>query len=180
MMTKLRRAAVLAELVGKLRDHGSWAGETHIQKACYFAQEMLHVPFGFSFILYRHGPFSFDLRDELTSLRANEILKLEPQPLPYGPKIAPTEHSADVRKRFPKTLGRYEEKLAFVAEKLGSRGVAVLERLATALFVTLGEGQDQRVEERSLRLCRLKPHVSEEQAQGAVQEIDTMLSELPG
>src|SRR2546426_11157696 len=35
-----------------------------------------------------------------------------------------------------KTLEKYDDSISFVAEKLGGKGVADLERLATALYVT--------------------------------------------
>jgi len=44
-----------------------------------FLQDLMRVPLELEFILYKHGPFSFDLRSELTSLRADELVKLEPQ-----------------------------------------------------------------------------------------------------
>lgn len=60
-MERLNRAAVLLNLVETLRSKGSWASETHFQKAAYFLQELLRVPLEFEFILYKHGPFSFGL-----------------------------------------------------------------------------------------------------------------------
>jgi len=70
-MDRLRRAALLTQLIERLRRRGSWCGETHVQKATLFLQDLTRIPMGFDFILYKHGPFSFDLRDELTSLRAD-------------------------------------------------------------------------------------------------------------
>ena len=59
-MDRLRRAAILTQLVGNLRREGSWCGETHVQKATFFLQELMEVPLGFNFVLNKHGPFSFD------------------------------------------------------------------------------------------------------------------------
>ena len=57
-----------------------WSGETHLQKATYLACWLVDIPFDFDFILYKHGPFSFELRDELGSMRADRLLDREPQP----------------------------------------------------------------------------------------------------
>ena len=62
-------------------------GGTHIQKAAYLLQELLGVPSGFKFVLYKHGPFSFELRDSLNRLEAWGGIQTEEQPYPYGPKI---------------------------------------------------------------------------------------------
>src|ERR1700730_6421073 len=134
-MNRLARAALLTRLVQDLRQRGSWCGETHIQKSTYLLQDLMKVPLGLEFILYKHGPFSFDLRDDLTGLRADELIKLEPH-WPYGPRVEPTDRCEYIQKIFSKTVDRYADSISFVADKLSHRGVADLERLATAFFVT--------------------------------------------
>lgn len=176
-MDRLQKAAVLTRLIGKLREQGSWSGETHVQKGTFFLQKLMQVPLEFDFILYKHGPFSFDLRDELTSLRADELLSLERQPWPYGPSIAPTERSANIQKLFGKTLAQYEARVDFVAEKLGGRSVTELERLATALYVTQLEKSGRSVDERADELTKIKPHISKVDAKAAMEEVDRMIEE---
>jgi len=56
-MDRLQKAALITRLLQNLRSKHSWCGETHIQKAAFFAQELMEVPLGFEFILYKHGPF---------------------------------------------------------------------------------------------------------------------------
>lgn len=169
-MNRIQKAAVLACLVDRLRENGSWTGETHLQKGVFFLQELLGVPLGFDFMLYKHGPFSFDLRDELTTLRADYILELEVQSPPYGPKFRTTESGREIKRRHPKTLATYGAQIDFVATVLGNNGVAELERLATALYVTLEE--DTSVADRARRLHEAKPHVSNNEAFEAVERLD--------
>jgi uncharacterized protein YwgA len=176
-MKRLQKAAILAELTKKMREHGSWCGETHIQKAVYILQELLLVPFGFTYILYKHGPFSFDLRDEITDLRAYELFKLETRPIPYGPSLRPTTNAEELKKRYAKTMQRYANHINFVAKCLEGKGVADLERLATALYVTLpldngNSGSD--VQTRAQKITALKPHVSLPLALKAINEIDRL------
>jgi hypothetical protein len=77
---------------GRAKTPRTRQGETHMQKATFFLQELIKVPLGFEFLLYKHGPFSFDLRDELTFMRAQGFLRLEPQ-YPYGPTLVGGEVS---------------------------------------------------------------------------------------
>lgn len=77
-MDRFEQAAILTELIDGMRASGSWAGETHIQKGTYFLQQLLEVPLGFRFILYKHGPFSFDLRDALAIMRADHFMGMSP------------------------------------------------------------------------------------------------------
>jgi hypothetical protein len=175
-MDRLRRAALLTRLIEQLRRNGSWCGETHVQKATLFLQDLMLVPLGFDFILYKHGPFSFDLRDELTSLRADELVKLEPQ-RGYGPRIATTDRSTYIQGLYSKTLEKYDDRISFVTQKLGSRGVSDLERLATAFYVTDKSVSDASIDERAAKLTALKPHIEQDEAVAAITEVDQIMEQ---
>lgn len=176
-MQRLLRIALVSALGDKLLERGSWCGETHLQKSVYLLQEIGKAPTEFRFILYKHGPFSFDLRDELTAMRADGFLELRARPYPYGPSLVPTEASRKLRSRYQKLIAEHENALDFVAGIVGNRGVAELERLATALFVTREEPGQRSVEDRARRLCELKPHISLAAAEAAIKEIDSILLE---
>jgi hypothetical protein len=175
-VNRLAQDAVLVGLARRLREHGSWAGETHIQKAAYLLHGLLGVSFDFEFILYKHGPFSFELRDELTTLRADGLLARETQPPPFGPRVTVTPRGLELEQRFQRTMRRFGGQLDWIAERLGSRGVLDLERLATALWVTREAGEGASVQDRAEALNRLKPHVAVGVAAEAVTEIDGLIS----
>ncbi len=175
-MDRLQRGAILIALADALRRQGSWCGETHLQKATYFLQHLMEVPLEYDFILYKHGPFSFDLRDELTALQSDQLLELRPQPIPYGPSLLPTAASVEFRERYPRTLGTHQRSVDFVARKLGDKGVSELERLATALYVTR-QMTDADAEARARRINELKPHVSLDEARQAVASVDRLKEE---
>jgi hypothetical protein len=175
-MTEEQKDVVLLSFIQSLKDQGSWCGETHIQKGTYFLQELMGVPFGFEFILYKHGPYSFDLKNELTSHMADALLALKPRP-PYGPSLLPAENSQGLLERSPRTRERFQRQAEFIAKRLGSRDVTDLERLATALFVTRQELPDGSVDDRAARLNELKPHIPLELAHDAVVVIDHLITE---
>jgi uncharacterized protein YwgA len=173
-MNRLQTDSVLIALIEQLRAAGSWTGETHMQKASYFLQHLMGVSLGFDFILYKHGPFSFDLRDELTAMRAQGFLRLEPQN-PYGPTLVPEQKSELLKNAYRKIIEGHISKIRFVSGKLASKTVTELERTATALYVTL---DDQiAATDRARRLTQLKPHITLEDAQAAVSEIDAIIVE---
>ena len=171
-----QKRALTLKLITSLKDNGSWCGETHIQKAMYCMQNIMELPTDFDFILYKHGPFSFDLKDEISALRADDLIDINLNAYPYGPSLVVTEYGNALMKRFPKTLGEFSNKINFICEKIGSKGVAALERLATALYVTT-EKKLNDVEERVEMIHKLKPHVSKDAARNAVNEIDEILEE---
>jgi hypothetical protein len=173
-MKRSQRAALLTLLIREMLGRGSWCGETHIQKATFLLQDLLRVDTGFDFILYRHGPFSFELRDELASMQADDLLELVARRPGYGPTYVPTSFSEEFLERFPKTAARYTRQVEFVAGELHNMGVLELERLATAYYIAEREGITRKGD-RAERLVELKPHVSLQEARLATDQIDRMI-----
>jgi len=172
-LSRLQKAALILTFIEKLKENGSWGGETHVQKAMYFLQHMTDFPMGFTFILYKHGPFSFDFRDELAGLFADGLLENKIIAFPYGPSLNPTAAGQRIRDYFFDSIQIYQNKLDFVANYLGNKGVVELERMGTALYVTLEkEALDQ--ETRFNRIIELKPHIKLDEAREAVQQVDDM------
>jgi hypothetical protein len=69
-------------------------------------------------------------------------------------------------------LKNYANKIQFVAERAGTLGVADLERLATALYITFNEnGLDVS---RAERITQLKPHIRIDEARDAVRNVDAI------
>lgn len=176
-MNRLPKAAILVRLVTSLKEQGSWCGGTHVQKATFFLQELLEVPLGFTFTLYKYGPYSFDLNDDLASLRADEFLQLYAPDPQYGPSYELGDQAKQLIERFPNTLAKYESRIDFVAEKLGKCGVADLERLATALYFRLHEDTIRPAASAAKRVTKLKPHISLESALDAVETVDEITNE---
>lgn len=179
-MERLERYAILFSFTEKLRNKGSWCGETHLQKAVYFLQELLNVDLDYDFILYKHGPFSFDFRDELTSLRADDFLELEVMPPPYGPRFKNTAFAKKTLERFQEEINEFNRKFDFVAEIFEDKKVEELERLGTALFVTLEYEDKGSINQRAKFINEIKPHVSYEKAEEAVNQIDKIIKEAKG
>ena len=85
------RCALLVDMIERLRGRGSWCGETHIQKAMFILQDIAKANLGYKFVIYKHGPYSFELSNELTEMRAVGILELSFPKEGYGPSIPATE-----------------------------------------------------------------------------------------
>ena len=178
-MNESRRNALVAALAWRLRHRGNWSGETHIQKATYLLQHLAGTPLGFRFILYKHGPFSFELRDALSSMRADGVLDPELQPYPYGPSlVVPDNQRTRVEANYPNALKKYAGELDDVADWVSNKNVSTLEQLATALYVTLEGDGGASVSERATQITALKPHVSEPEATWAINELDKKRSQF--
>jgi uncharacterized protein YwgA len=173
-MKDLQLYRLILAVAGELRQRGSWTGETHIQKVGYFLQDLMGVPLEAEYILYKHGPYSFDLRRTLAAMRAYQYVEWQPNPYPYGPTLIEGSLAGTLR-RFSKEPAEYHDRIAFAAQWLGPKRVSELERLGTALYVTLTE--DIPSQDRVARICELKPHVAPAEAQAAVAELDTMIAQ---
>jgi|ERR1035441_2109550 hypothetical protein len=176
-MNRLEAASILLSLTERLKEQGSWAGETHVQKATYVLTKVLSVPLDFEFILYKHGPFSFDLRNEISALRAEGFMAWEIRGLPYGPSLKAGDLGDALKTQFSSAPLKYHNQIDFVARKLGGKDAKALERFATAVFVTLEEHTPEAG--RANRIHKLKPHVSVPEAEAAVMEADEFLAAAP-
>ncbi len=128
------------------------------------------VPLGLNYIFYKHGPFSFDLNDQLTALRGNSLVELRSH-APYGPHLHTSQTADGYLGLFTKTIGSFGSDMDFVICKLASKNVAELERLSTALYVRMGKpGADDA--ELAEEMNRLKPHVSVQDALEALREVE--------
>ncbi len=172
-MDKHQREALLVRLAGQLRANDSWCGETHIQKAAFFLQEMTGVPLQYDFILYKHGPFSFDLRDEIRELVAYQLLDLQAQEPPYGPRLAPNDRGEALATSHSQVASEFARNIEHVAETLGDQGAAELEKLGTALWYVV-HGNGATLEAKAAKIHDRKPHISVEKAEEALNQIEEL------
>ena len=177
-MNRLQKVVVLLALIEKLKEKGSWCGETHIQKAAYFLQNLCNVPLDYEFVLYKYGPFSFELSDEIMRMRADGLLKYAPKP-PYGASFYVDTNSEHLRCKFVKTISKYSPTIELLTGEIGPMGVKELEKMATAMYVTM-ESELGIVSDRASRLNELKPHIPYDEARLAVEEFDNMQKRVRG
>src|SRR5260370_15146309 len=117
------RCALIVDLLKKLRERGSWCGETHIQKALYISQDLAKANFGYKFVMYKHGPFSFDLKDELSAMRANGIIEFVFPQQDYGPSIRVTKFGDRVYEMNLENIEDFQRTNTFVANWLAASDV---------------------------------------------------------
>ena len=167
-LNQIERRELVCHLVDSMRQHDSWAGETHIQKCVMFLQKLMDVPTGYRFVLYLHGPFSFDLRNELALMRARLQLDVEPNPS-YGPSF-----TLGVRGKLAlRSSTGYEDAIGVIAREVSVKDTRALERLSTAFFL-LDEYPARSPMQTAKELNRLKPHISVEQALQAIKGVNDL------
>ena len=128
------------------------------------------MPLGNAFVLYKQGPFSFDLRDELAQLRTAGQIQVEPQPAPFGHKLGLSGVGEKLLKRLQYRWEPYKESIDQVAQWLSGYRVKKLEQLATAWYV-VSELPQGDLSAWLHHLQEVKPHVSEDDAQAAIAEV---------
>ena len=167
-MNQVERRNLVCHLVKGMHERDSWAGETHIQKCVLFLQKLMGVPTGYDFVLYLHGPFSFDLRSDLALMRARLQLDVEPRPS-YGPSFI-----LGVRGELAvESPTGHEDAIDFIAREVSVKNTRALERLSTAFFMQ-GKHPSKSAREIAAEIHRLKPHISVEQARRAIEEVNVL------
>jgi hypothetical protein len=169
------RAAAIAELIEALQRSQSWCGETHIQKAAYLLQALTRVDLGYEFVLYKHGPYSFDLATDIATMRAAKLIDFTFRAAGYGPSIQLTAFAPHVFKGTKRDLEPLLPAIAFIAEWLGPHDVRYLERVATAHFVRQ-QFPHEAPATLAEKLRKLKPHISEHDSLNAVRQIEEKIA----
>jgi hypothetical protein len=173
---RLVQKALLVGLAHRLHENGSWSGEIHIQEAVYLLQDLAKVPFGFDFILHQHAPFSFELGDELASMRDDQLVEYQPQPSPYPPRVIVTQRGRELEEQSRQTMQLHGPKLDWIGQHVGPKIELELERLATALWIARQNPQADD-EWRAAELVKVRPHLHRDVALAAVHEIDELLEQ---
>jgi len=174
-MTGIQRSALIATLVKEYRAANHFCGETHVQKSVYFMQELFKVPLGFEYLLYKYGPFSFELQGHLAAMRADDMLIVRPHE--YGSTFEPGEQVTYLEQHLPNTIRTYGDAVRFGVDHLARLGVKQLEALATALYFTVRE-ENPAVDARAAMICEVKPHISIDDARKSVEQIDRWREEI--
>lgn len=168
-MTSNKDMAILFKMIESLRKAGNWTGETSIHKAFYILHKLMNVDIRYSFTLYLHGPFSFELRDDICKYVAYDFIKLEYESANYGPKHNLTGASKNFLEKHKRLITDYDQKIENVCNLIKTNSVLSLERLATALYVMkeLNRSGEEAVD----KLIELKPHIKSDEARNAVDEV---------
>ena len=138
-------------------------------------QEIVGTPSKFKFILYKHGPYSFELSECLQGLIADDLIQMQTRP-PYGPSSRFRRRLVCLLLMLIRSEG-CRDSIRFMSKKLGRKGVAELEKLATATYVNRKFGLDLSLEERARILTSLKSHVPVETARQAFTEVEAIEEE---
>ena len=168
--------SLVLRAMSRMWAHDSWCGETHIQKNMFFLQELVGIPFRWSFVLYKYGPFSFDLAYLIGEIHGYSLVKLVPQ-WGFRPKIEVTELGTEFYRDQDEVHSEFDKKIEFVTRELGAKNVDELERLSTGLYVSLDEiYKNEAVQARGKRLTELKPHIELPDANFAIEQVDELIS----
>lgn len=162
--------SLVLEVVSRLHTHGSWTGKTHVQKAVFLLQsrcvlqqktdfneidlEIENIPF--KFVLYHHGPYSFDLERTIEEMSSYKALTIEPMN-GYGVALWCGNNSSFLQENAPLSQEEKDE-IELVCRFVGSSDVKTLERWATAAWIRHREGVCE-THEVAERLHQVKPHV---------------------
>ena len=139
--------------VKRLRSQGSWCGETHLQKAFFILQDLTKSNFGYKFILYKHGPYSFEFNTELTSMRAADIVEYQFPRGGYGPTIASTPFGERVLGANKENITQYYGTITFLAEWFARNDVRYLEKLRRHITLQRKTLVIRPSKERELSVC---------------------------
>jgi len=167
-----RGHAFLLEAIEQFHANGELPRSTHIQKAMFLlrAIDVPQVPF--SFILYKHGPFSTDVESELAEMKSYCAICSDLRP-GLSQVLQPGTNAARLKQKLD--LGNEERAaVAEVCRFLARKPLVEIELLATVAWIKANE-QLGSLDEIANRLQVLKPYVSRPEAMQRAGEIEHIL-----
>ena len=176
-MNRLQKVVILLDSVESLQAKHSWC-EKLIFKNNVFLQT-LDVPLDYEFVLYKYGPFSFELSDDLVRIRADGLLKSVPTP-PYGTTLQLEEESRNLRNKFAKTREQFKQDIEILTDEIGNKGVKELERLTTIHYIKSQNGNSVAPEAIITRLIELKPHIDYKDGEESYKTLESMIERFRG
>lgn len=163
---ELTHLDLILGVVAKLTRNGRRIGNTHVHKVLYFVQHGLGVPVDFKHKLYRHGPYSEELASTLRVMVDRGYLVRNSEP---GSRDGYYMVDSRATPRTP-----YEAQLDFATRTFASWDRKRLESVMTTLWFRRTFPFEDDAEVRS-RLCKLKPHITPDEAKKACQDLDLVL-----
>jgi len=155
----------------------SWCGETHIQKAIYLLQSIGRIDLEYEFVLYKHGPFAFDLATDIASMRSSHIFEFVFIVPGYGPSVRLTQVGIRILDSVKPFVEPLIPVIRFISDWIGPHDVKYLERVATAHYIMQGHPNEE-AGMLAARLRALKPHISEYDSLTAVDQLEEKLAAL--
>jgi uncharacterized protein YwgA len=164
-----------------MREAGSWCGRMHIQKTLYTFQTLFHPgdELEVRFILYKHGPYSFALDEDLAEMEFYSGLERKEQRL-YEARYEPGQGAKALRERFGSGVETWLPQIEFVARRVSRKNVRELEALCILMFVAT-DPQERRLYPRDVdcmsRVLELKPHLAHAEVRQAHHEYEQLASD---
>jgi uncharacterized protein YwgA len=162
-------AGMLLELIAQSRKIGNWCGESYLQKASYIAHVVLELPLSVPFVLYKKGPYSFELKNLLMEMRANRLITLTPEGR-YGPSFVLLEST--LTRTLRDLVAQHTAGIERLVRYLSRKDIAGLEAFSTAImFWNQFQDATGHVDE----LNRLLPTLSRSDAVATIEEAHEFL-----
>ena len=173
---EFRKHAFILEVINGLKAGGNWTGKTHVQKTMFLVNEATPVQVPFDFVLYKHGPYSFDIENELEQMKSYSAIVVQPVSS-YGVVLKPSENAALIQAISP--LSPLEKtSIEQICRFVGNKGAIDLERLATVVWV---RNREQLTDNHAvaIRVHALKSHIPIPDAEAADKLVAEALSLMP-
>jgi len=165
---------IVKSVINDLIKNGSWCGKTHIIKTLYLLKATKQIDIPFDFLLYKHGPYSFDVEDALAVMKSYGAIEGDDLNTgPYGEMLKLGEN-ADYPQKFLKLTDEEHKVISAICKLIDKKDVKALERLATTAWIIDQEGEKDP-EKISNRVHELKPHIPKDTVKESYDEIISFL-----
>ncbi len=170
------RHALILAMIENLQANGSRTGKVHVIKGLALASMAGFLDIPFEFFLYKHGPYSTDIEQNLEEMVSYDGISIQPAFDGWGVILKPSENATFIKRQAGLTPEQ-RRGIERVCRFLKGKNATELERLATAMWIRKRMGIEE-TDDVAVKLNELKPHVSISEAREADQEIVAFLNSI--
>lgn len=167
-----KKHSFILSVIENLQKYGSWTGKTHIQKTSFLLKVLSKIEVPFRFVLYKHGPYSFELQNEFEEMKSYAAT-VSGEVTHYGSRFFLGMNATRIQEISPLDEAVVEE-IERICKFVNCKNVSDLEKIATVAWIHFEEKLIDP-DGVSNRLHELKPHISSEQASEAYAELQSVL-----
>lgn len=168
-----RRYATVALVVQEMNDRQQPLTKTALQKLVYILQQWKRVPVGYTYRMYRHGPWSGMLERDLEILAQMGIIEA----VPIGTRAVHIRPGPDCRQMAERRKDLPGAEVNTVIDRFGSLSARDLELRTSAIYAARElemKGQAPDMDSVQERLQELKPSFHPKEARFALEQLERL------
>ena len=170
------RYAIVLYTIKKWNEVKNTCNEKQLQKSLYVLESIDKEVIEYKFIVFKNNPYSYELRDDLGSMEAENLLEVE-RLEPFGINVLLNHHGEELISFYSKfnNYRRIKDILDIIIQKLSKRTIIDIENTTRAFMILRKQLFNSSKEEMIIELKNISPSMTFNEAKNYVIEAEDIM-----